>query len=137
MESNYRTIWAWVVYSSIYLLCFVGLSLFFGLYLREWQSHNWLSTLADIAGGSIGIALLVVVAAEGGRGLVLLYPMLKKHLQEEARQKGHEEGRQKDRQEGRQETHGAWETWLKRRDEAHANNQPFDEPPPSHKKTQV
>ena len=122
MESNYRTIWAWVVYSSIYLLCFVGLSLFFGLYLREWQSHNWLSTLADIAGGSIGIALLVVVAAEGGRGLVLLYPMLKKHLQEEARQKG------------QQETHDAWEAWLKRRDEAHANNQPFDEPRPSQKK---
>ena len=62
--------------------------------------------------------------------MVLLYPMLKKYLQEEARQKGHEEGRQ----EGRQETHDAWEAWLKRRDEAHANNQPFDEPRPSQKK---
>ena len=54
--------------------------------------------------------------------------MLKKKLQDEARQKG--------RQEGRQETHDAWEAWLKRRDEANANNQPFDEPPPSHTKTQ-
>ena len=124
MESNYRNVWAWFVYSAIYVLCFVGLSLFIGLYLREWQSHNWIATLADIASGSIGIALLVVISIEGGRGLVLFAPMLKKKLQEEARQKE------------RQETNEAWEAWLKRRDEANANDQPFDEPSPSHSKPQ-
>jgi hypothetical protein len=27
-----------------------------------------------------------------------------------------------------------WEAWLTRRNEAEANNLPFDEPPPSHRK---
>ena len=32
---------------------------------------------------------------------------------------------------GKKEAHQKWEDWLKRRDEAKANNQPFNEPPPS------
>ena len=39
----------------------------------------------------------------------------------------YEEGRE----EGRKERDAQWEAWLKRRDVALANNQPFDEPPPS------
>ncbi len=35
------------------------------------------------------------------------------------------------REEGRRERDVEWEAWLKRRDEAMANNQPFNEPPPS------
>ena len=40
---------------------------------------------------------------------------------------GHEEGLQEDRR----ERDAQWEAWLKRRDAALANRQPFDEPPPS------
>ena len=35
------------------------------------------------------------------------------------------------RREARKERDAEWEAWLKRRDEAHQNDQPFDEPPPS------
>ena len=42
-----------------------------------------------------------------------------------------EEGRREGRQEGRQEERELWEAWNKRREEALANNQSFDELPPS------
>ncbi len=35
------------------------------------------------------------------------------------------------RKEGQEELQELWESWNKRREEALANNQPFDEPPPS------
>ena len=47
--------------------------------------------------------------------MVLLAPMLRK--------KFIDQGRQQERQ--------RWEAWLQRRNEAEANNQPFNEPPPS------
>jgi hypothetical protein len=53
---------------------------------------------------------------------------------EKRTQQAREEGLEKGRQEGRQESDAAWEAWIKRRDEAAANGQPFDEPMPSHKK---
>ena len=51
--------------------------------------------------------------------MVILAPMLRKWLEERARQEGEERANQR------------WEAWLRRRNEAEANNQPFDEPPPS------
>jgi flagellar biosynthesis/type III secretory pathway protein FliH len=42
-----------------------------------------------------------------------------------------EEGRKEGRKEGQEELQELWESWNKRREEAFANNQPFDEPPPS------
>ncbi len=45
-----------------------------------------------------------------------------------------QQAREEGREEGRQESDAAWEAWIKRRDEAAGNNQPFDEPMPSHKK---
>ena len=33
--------------------------------------------------------------------------------------------------EGRKEEHAKWVEWLNRRNKAEANNEPFDEPPPS------
>ena len=40
-----------------------------------------------------------------------------------------EEGREK----GRKESNAEWKAWLQRREEAQANNQPFNEPNPSEK----
>ena len=59
--------------------------------------------------------------------MVLFAPIIKKRMEEKARQEGLREGRQ----EGRRETNAEWEAWLKRRDEAQANGQQFDEPSPS------
>jgi flagellar biosynthesis/type III secretory pathway protein FliH len=55
--------------------------------------------------------------------MVIFYPILKKRLMEQGRKEG--------REEGREEVQEAWEAWNKRREEARANNKPFDEPPPS------
>ena len=123
VESGFRDLRTWVFYCAIYLLCFAGLSLFQWLYLNAWQLDNWVSTLADVAGGSIGLALLMVISVEGVRAMVLFAPIIKKRMEEKARQEG--------RQEGRRENNAEWEAWLKRRDEAQANGQPFDEPSPS------
>jgi predicted transposase YdaD len=55
--------------------------------------------------------------------MVLLIPAAVKKLKEQGRQQGRVEGRQEERAE--------WDAWLRRRNEAEANNRPFDEPPPS------
>ena len=47
--------------------------------------------------------------------MVILAPMLRKKFIDQ----------------GRKEANQRWEAWLRRRDEAEANNQHFDEPPPS------
>ena len=131
MESGFRDLRTWVFYCAIYVFCFAGLSLFQWLYLNTWQLDNWVPTLADVAGGSIGLALLMVISVEGVRAMVLFAPIIKKRMEEKARQEGRKEGRQEGRQEGRRENNEEWEAWLKRRDEAQANGQPFDEPSPS------
>jgi predicted transposase YdaD len=58
--------------------------------------------------------------------MVLLIPAAVKKIMEQGREEGREEGRMEERAE--------WEAWLTRRNEAEANNLPFDEPPPSHRK---
>ena len=55
--------------------------------------------------------------------MVLFAPIIKKRMEEKARQEG--------RKEERRQNNAAWDAWLKRRDEAQANGQPFDEPSPS------
>ena len=42
-----------------------------------------------------------------------------------------EEGRKEGREEGRKNQNALWSAWLKRRDAALANNEEFNEPPPS------
>ncbi len=49
----------------------------------------------------------------------------------EARQQKWEQDFRKGLRKGKKEEHQRWAAWLKRYDEAKANNQPFDEPPPS------
>ena len=61
---------------------------------------------------------------------MLLIPAAVKKIMEQGRQEGREQGRQ----EGRQEERAEWEAWLRRRNEAEANNLPFNEPPPSQRK---
>ena len=63
--------------------------------------------------------------------MMLLIPPAVKKLKEQGRVEGRVEGRVKGRVEGRAEERAEWETWLMRRNEAEANNRPFDEPAPS------
>jgi hypothetical protein len=50
---------------------------------------------------------------------------------QEGREAGLQEGREAGLQEGREAANAAWDAWNRRRLDAVANAQPFDEPPPS------
>ena len=63
--------------------------------------------------------------------MVLFAPMLKKWIEERAREEGRQEGLAEGEERGQKAERKRWEIWLQRREEAEANNQPFDEPPPS------
>ncbi len=115
MESSSRGTVTWIVYSSIYVICFVWQSLFLWLYLDAWRLDSWIPLLADVAGGSLGVALLSAILWEVTRYMVLFAPRRIKQLKDEARR----------------ENNAEWEAWLKRRDEAREKNEPFDEPSPS------
>ena len=47
------------------------------------------------------------------------------------REKAREEGLQEGREEGQSQTQAQWQAWNQRRLDAEANNQPFNEPPPT------
>ena len=56
---------------------------------------------------------------------------------ERSRQRRFREGSEEGRQEGREEAHQAWEAWNERRLQAEANDEPFNEPPPSQWQTNL
>ncbi len=70
--------------------------------------------------GFVQHALLSLAAAEG------INMVLGALMKRKARTEGHVQGRA----EGRAETNKAWREWLRRREEAEANGQPFNEPAP-------
>ena len=117
MELAVRNPVTWVVYAAIYVMTFAGLTVLLWLDLGQHQRGpvSVISLLAIVSASAAGIALFAALSWEVLRAMVLLAPMLKKWIEERARQ----------------ETHERWEAWLKRREEAEVNGQPFDEPPPS------
>ena len=114
----------WILYFIGYLIAIVALSWHFRDDLRA--GENWIFLLAAIFGAAAGSASAVAIIVETGGRLVLLIPPAVRKIMERGREEGREEGRQAERAE--------WEAWLARRNEAEANNLPFDEPPPSHRK---
>ena len=68
----------------------------------------------------VGPAIALAVAILAYREVIMVFA-------ERYKAKRYKEGRE----EGRRERDALWEAWLKRRDSALANNQPFEEPPPS------
>ena len=129
MELAARNPVTWVVYAAIYVMTFAGLTVLLWLDLGQHQPGpaSVISLLAIVSAAAAGIALFAALSWEVLRAMVLLAPMLKKWIEERARQEGRDEGRQ----EGEERANQRWEAWLQRRDEAEANNLPFDEPPPS------
>ena len=127
MELAVRNPVTWIVYCAIYVVSFAGLAAFLWLGLEPRQPANLIDYLAKVSGGSIGVALFAALSWEVIRAMVLLAPMLKRWIEERARQEGFAEGEERGQKAERQR----WQSWLRRRNEAEANNQPFDEPPPS------
>ena len=116
-----------MVYAAIYVVSFAGLVALLWFDLEPRHPANLVDWLGKVSGGAIGIALFAALSWEVLRAMVLLAPMLKKWIEERARQEGLAEGEERGQKAERQR----WETWLQRRNDAEANNQPFDEPPPS------
>jgi hypothetical protein len=106
----------WVLYFVGYVLAIIGLgwSHWDGLEERD----NRIYLLAAMFGVAAGAASAVAIIVEVGGRMVLLIPAAVKKLKEQ----------------GRQEERAEWEAWLRRRNEAEANNRPLDEPPPSQRK---
>ena len=111
----------WVIYCLIFVGCMVGFSLYQLFFLGGWRAYNWMSTLSDVCSSSIGLALLSVVALEGVIFLVLFAPRRIRQLREEGRRQVIEEIR---------EYNSKLSAWQRRKEEAQANDRPFDEPPP-------
>ncbi len=132
MNLTDRNIATWIVYCAIYVCGFVALLLLAAVSLEEWDWKNIIPMLSNVTNAAIGIGLLAALTWEVIRcAMVIFYPILKKSLMEQGRQEGLNEGLKEGREEGREEVQEAWEAWNKRREEALANNQPFDESPPS------
>ena len=127
MEIVIRNPVTWMVYAAIYVVSFAGLTAFLWLGLEPRQPANLVDLLAKVSGGSLGIALFAALSWELVKPMVLFAPMLKKKFIDQGREEGLAEGEERGQKAERQR----WEAWLQRRNEAEANNQPFDEPPPS------
>jgi hypothetical protein len=135
VELGNRHIGTWVVYCAIYVVSFAGLSLFTWGNLEERRPDHLVDLLAKISGGAFGIALFAGLSWEVIRFMVLFAPILERKLINRGVELGIEQGLEQGRKEGvelgKGEAHRKWEAWIKRRDEAQANNQPFNEPSPS------
>ena len=114
----------WILYFAGYVVAIVVLGWLYWDELRT--GENWVYLLAAIFGVAAGAASAVAIVVEVGGRMVLLIPAAVKKIMEQGREEGREEGRMEERAE--------WEAWLTRRNEAEANNLPFDELPPSHRK---
>ncbi|MYC39354.1 MAG: hypothetical protein F4X66_20955 [Chloroflexi bacterium] len=103
----------WVIYFIGYL---VAVAVMLWLHWDDLlYKDNLLLLLATIYGVAAGSASAFAIIVEGGGYIVLLIPKRVKELINE----------------GRKQERAEWIAWLKRRREAEANNQSFDEPPPS------
>ena len=97
----------WVLYFVGYVLAIAGLgwSHWDGLEERD----NRIYLLAAVFGVAAGAASAVAIIVEVGGRMVLLIPAAVKKLKEQ----------------GRREERAEWEAWLRRRNEAEANNRPL------------
>ena len=106
----------WVIYYLVYVLC-VGLFVW-----QHWTDllygDNRIHLMAAGFGVSAGVTSVFAIVVEVVGRIMLLIPAAVRKLIAEGQQKADAE----------------WESWLRRRDEAQANGQPFDEPPPSQRR---
>ena len=108
---------SYLVASVLLVTAFMAAAVWYEVWHRG--SDSPLETAAAVIRW-VGPAIALAVAILAYREVIMVFA-------ERYKAKRYKEGRE----EGRRERDALWEAWLKRRDSALANNQPFDEPPPS------
>ena len=122
----------WLAYYLVYV---VAVAVFLWQYRVPLLSgatadETRLYLLAAVFGVSAGIALTATILMEVLITMVLLAPRVWQHAVNQGKQEGLREGLREGRQEGRQETQQRWEEWNRRRMQAEARGERFEEPPP-------
>ena len=116
---------AYLIASVLLVTAFMPIAVWYEVWYRG--SGSPLETAAAVIQW-VGPAIALAVAILAYREAIMVFA-------ERYKAKRFAEGRQQGRQEGRVEERrqrdAQWEAWLKRRDQALVNNQPFDEPSPS------
>ena len=110
----------WIIYITGFSLCLVILSVIVIVRIEQWDRSTFdklIPVLANVVEIAIGVGLLTGFAKEVGSYMVL-YGRISRRKQQLIEQ-------------GVKQTDAEWEDWLRRRDDALANDEPFDEPPPS------
>ena len=110
----------WIIYITGFSLCLVILSVIVIVRIEQWDRSTYdklIPVLANVVEIAIGVGLLTGFAKEVGSYMVL-YGRISRRKQQLIEQ-------------GVKQTDAEWEDWLRRRDDALANDEPFDEPPPS------
>ena len=110
----------WIIYITGFSLCLVILSAIVIVRVDQWDRGTFdklIPVLANVVEISIGFGLLTGFAKEVYSYMVL-YGRISRRKQQLIEQ-------------GVEQADAEWEDWIRRRDEARANNAPFDEPPPS------
>ena len=111
----------WVIYFVGYL---IAIGVLFWLHWADLtRGDKAIYPLSAIFSTAAGAASAFAIIVEVGGRIVLLIPATVKKLKNEGRKEGIEQGIELER--------AQWVEWLRRREEAAANNRPFDEPPPS------
>ena len=124
MEPNRDRDNDWIVYITGFSLCVVILSLVVAVRVEEWDRSTFdklIPVLANVVEIAIGVGLLTGFAKEVGSYMVL-YGRISRRKQQLIDQ---------GKAEGVKQTDDEWEAWIRRRDDALANDEPFYEPPPS------
>ena len=114
----------WLAYYLVYV---VAVAVFLWQYRVPLLSgatadETRLYLLAAVFGVSAGIALTATILMEVLITMVLLAPRVWQHAVNQGKQEG--------LREGRQETQQRWEEWNRRRMQAEARGERFEEPPP-------
>lgn len=123
----------WVIYFVGYLIA-IGLLLW--LYWRDLtQGDKVIYPLSAIFSTAAGAASAFAIIVEVGGRMVLLIPAAVKKLKNEGRKEGIEQGIlqgiEQGIEQGVEQERAQWVEWLREREEAAANDRPFDDPPPS------
>ena len=119
----------WVIYFVGYLIA-VGLLLW--VYWADLtQGDKAVYPLSAIFSTAAGAASAFAIVVEVGGRLVLLIPAAVKKLKDEGRKEGIRQGIEQGIEQGVEWERAQWVEWLRQREEAAANNRPFNEPPPS------
>ena len=84
--------------------------------------------LALNTAGAAGTSLQII---EGPKFIMVLADYFTKKWLNPLKEQLREEGREKGREEATAQVNAQWRDWLRRRTEAEAKGEPFDEPPPS------